>query len=197
METKKNDFAEFVISIPQNKLDYLLIIKIARMYKQHLFNNIEKEINICRRLYTKISPTQLDFRPKEGVRSILELLQYLGIIGSSMLSYWLKIDGTDFDTFFETKKIAAKAMRHEQFLTVMGEQIVLIKDLFNQMSEEDLFHKEVTYPWGGKAALGEGIIATSIKWLSAYKLQLFLFIKLAGDQKLTTADAWLLTELQS
>ena len=44
-----------------------------------------------------------------------------------------------------------------------------------------------------KASLGEGIIATSVKWLSAYKLQLFLFIKLTGDQTLTTADAWVLT----
>jgi hypothetical protein len=88
-------------------------------------------------------------------------------------------------------------MPHEQFLTVMDEQISTIKDLFNQISEEDLFYKEITYPWGGKASLGEGIIATSIKWLSAYKLQLFLFIKLSGDQKLTTADAWVLTELES
>ena len=167
------------------------------MYKQHLLNNIQKEINICRRLSTKIPPGQMDFRPKEGVRSILEILQYLGFIGSIMLSYWLKKDDTDFNTFFGTKTIAAKAMPHEQFLTVMDEQMITIKELFNQISEEDLFQKEITYPWGGKAPLGEGIIATSIKWLSAYKLQLFLFIKLSDDQKLTTADAWVLTELPS
>ena len=87
-------------------------------------------------------------------------------------------------------------MPHEQFLTVMDEQLVIIKDLFNQISEEDLSQKEITYPWSGaKAALGEGIIATSVKWLAAYKLQLFLFIKLCDDQKLSTADAWVLTEL--
>jgi len=167
------------------------------MYKQHLLNNIEKEINICRRLYTRIQPVQMDFRPKEGIRSILELLQYLGIIGSCMLSYWLKKEDADFNTFFGTKTIAAKAMPHEQFLIVMDGQMATIKGLFNQISEEDLLHKEITYPWGGKAPLGEGIIATSIKWLAAYKLQLFLFIKLSGEQKLTTADAWVLTELSS
>lgn len=87
-------------------------------------------------------------------------------------------------------------MPHEQFLTVMDEQLVIIKDLFNQISEEDLSQTEITYPWSGaKAALGEGIIATSVKWLAAYKLQLFLFIKLCDDQKLSTADAWVLTEL--
>jgi len=167
------------------------------MYKQHLLNNIEKEINICRRLYTRIPSSQMNFRPKEGVRSILELLQYLGFIGSAMLIYWLKKDDTDFRTFLGTKTIAAKAIPHDQFLTVMDNQMVTIKDLFNQISEEDLFHKEITYPWGGKAPMGEAIIATSIKWLSAYKLQLFLFIKLCGDQKLTTADAWVLTEMSS
>jgi hypothetical protein len=167
------------------------------MYKQHLLNNIEKEINVCRRLYTRIPPDQMSFRPKEGVRSTLELLQYLGCIGSVMLIYWLKKDETDFNTFFGTTTTAVKGMPHEQFLSVMNQQLADIKDLFNQISEEDLFHKEITYPWGGKAPLGEGIIATSIKWLSAYKLQLFLFIKLSNDQKLTTADAWLLTELSS
>ena len=167
------------------------------MYKQHLLNNIEKEINICRRLYTKIPPGQMNFRPKEGVRSILELLQYLGVVGSAMLSYWLKKDDIDFNTFFDTKVITSKAMPHEQFLTVMNEQMATIKDLFNQIGEEDLLNREIAYPWGGNAPMGEAIIATSIKWLSAYKLQLFLFIKLSDDQKLTTADAWVLTELSS
>ena len=88
-------------------------------------------------------------------------------------------------------------MPDEQFLSVMNEQMVTIKDLFNQISEEDLFYKEIAYPWGGKEPIGQGIIVTSIKWLSAYKLQLFLFIKLSDDQKLTTADAWVLTELSS
>lgn len=167
------------------------------MYKQHLLNNIEKEIKICRRLYTKIQPGQMDYRPKEGVRSILELLQYLSIIGSTMLSYWLKSDGTDFNTFFGANAATAKAMQPDQFLAAMDEQMATIKDLFDQISEEDLINREITYPWGGNEPLGQAIIATSIKWLSAYKLQLFLFIKLSGDQKLATADAWMLTELTS
>ena len=166
------------------------------MYKQHLLNNIEKEINICRRLHTKIPPDQINFRPKEGVRSTLEILQYLCIIGSAMLSYWLKKDDTDFGTFYTAQMTLSKSMTSEKFLSAMDEQMTLIKDLFSQISEEDLYNKEITYPWNGeKASLGEGIIATSIKWLAAYKLQLFLFIKLTGDQTLATADAWVLTEL--
>lgn len=165
------------------------------MYKQHLLNNIEKEINICRRLYTKIPPGQMDFRPKEGLRSILELLQYLSIIGSAMPYYWLKKEGTDFSVFFTEGDKAAKAMPHEQFLTAMEVQMAAINDLFNEISEDDLVNKEVHYPWGGKAPLGEAIIATSIKFLTAYKLQLLFLIKLCDEQKLGTADGWFLTDL--
>lgn len=167
------------------------------MYKQQLLNNIEKEVKICRRLYTKIQPQQLNYRPKEGIRSILELLQYLSIIGSMMPGYWLKKDDTDFNAYFSSISTTAKAMQPEQFLTAMDDQMEKIKELFDQVTEEDLLNREITYPWGGNEPLGQAIIATSIKWLSAYKLQLFLFIKLSGEEKLATADAWVLTDLAS
>ena len=86
-------------------------------------------------------------------------------------------------------------MPHERFPAAMDEQMATIRDLFDQISEDDLINKEVVYPWGGKAPMGEAIIATSIKFLTGYKLQLFLFIKLCDDQKLTTPDAWFLTDL--
>lgn len=166
------------------------------MYKQHLINSIEKEIHICRRLYTKIPTDQMNFRPKEGVRSTLELLQYLSIAGTLMPIYWLSEGEQDFTKFYVANTTASKSMPAEQFPCMMEKQLAKLKDLLNQLTEEDLIQKEITYPWtGGKAALGEGIIATSIKWLAAYKLQLFLFLKLSGDQPLATADAWALTEI--
>ncbi|MGQ0740087.1 MAG: hypothetical protein ACT4OJ_13640 [Bacteroidota bacterium] len=167
------------------------------MYKQHLLNNIEKEICICRRLYTKIPPGQMDFRPKEGLRSIVELLRYLSIVGSAMPAYWLKKDDTDFNTFFTSIDTASRTMKAERFPSAMNEQMAAIRDLFDQISEDDLQHKVVDYPWGGKAPMGEAIMATSIKFLTGYKLQLFSLIKLCDNQKLTTADAWFISDLSS
>lgn len=168
------------------------------MYKQHLLNNIEKELNIIRRLYTKLPTDQMNYSPGEGVRTTLELLQYLSIAGTIMPDYWLKEAGTDFGAFYGTKVAASKTMPHEQFLRMMDEQVIIARKLFEEVSEENLLHKEVTYPWNGvKAPLGEAIIATSVKWLAAYKLQLFLYIKLCSDKQLATADAWVLTELPS
>ena len=90
---------------------------------------------------------------------------------------------------------AIKQMPHEQFLAVMNDQIELTNKLFDQIDENDLLNKEVIYPWGGKAPFGEAIIDTSVKFLSGYKLQLFLLIRMCTDQKIGTPDAWFITEL--
>jgi hypothetical protein len=165
------------------------------MYKQHLLNAIVKEMKICKRLYTKIPTDKMDFKSKEELRSIHELLQYLCIIGTAPLDYWVNKSETPFNAFFAEVTAASKQIHHEQFLSIMDGQIEITNKLFDQINEDDLFNKEVIYPWGEKAPFGEAIISTCIKFLSAYKLQLFLHIKLCSDQKLGTADAWVLTAL--
>jgi len=164
------------------------------MFKQFLLNAIIKEMKICRRLYTKIPMENMNFKPKETTRSVLEILQYLSFIGTSMLKYWSQEDEADFGKFFKSLAIAAGSLSPDQFLTTMDEQIKTVKDLFAQISETDLYNKQVICPWG-VMALGEAIVETEIKWLAAYKLQLFLYIKLSTDQPLATPDAWVLTEL--
>ena len=165
------------------------------MYKHHLRNAIVDEMKICRRLYTKIPQDKMDFRPKDDMRSIHELLQYLCIVGTALPNFWLNEQEKDFFEEFNKRAAVSKQMPHEQFLSVMNEQIELIQKLFDQINEEDLLNKEVVYPWGGKAPFGEAIVATSIKFLSGYKLQLFLLIRMCTDQKIGTPDAWFITEL--
>jgi len=165
------------------------------MYKHHLRNAITDEMKICRRLYTKIPHDKMDFRPKSDMRSIHELLQYLCIVGTALPNYWLNEQGSDFFAEFNKKAAAFKQMPHEQFLAVMNDQIELTNKLFDQIDENDLLNKEVIYPWGGKAPFGEAITDTSVKFLSGYKLQLFLLIRMCTDQKIGTPDAWFITEL--
>ena len=66
------------------------------MYKEHLRSAIVDEMKICRRLYTKIPADRMDFRPKDNMRSIHELLQYLSIVGTALPIYWLNESGSDF-----------------------------------------------------------------------------------------------------
>ena len=167
------------------------------MYKDHLRNAIIDEMKICRRLYRKIPQDKMDFRPKSDMRSIHELLQYLCIVGTALPNYWLNEQGSDFFAGFNKKAATSKSMPHEQFLSVMNDQIELTHKLFDQIDEEDLLTKEVIYPWGGKVQFGEGIISTSIKFLSGYKLQLFLLIRMCTDLKIGTADAWFITDFDA
>jgi hypothetical protein len=166
------------------------------MYKQHLLNNIVDEMKICRRLYTKIPHDKMDFRPKGDMRSIHELLQYICVVGTALPDYWLNESENDFFAWFDKKAAVTKQIPHDQFLSVMNDQIDLLNKLFDRISEDDLINKEVKYPWGGQAPFGEALIATSVKFLTGYKLQLFLKIRMCTDQKLGTPDAWFITELE-
>ncbi len=165
------------------------------MYKEFLLNSIVKDMKICRRLYTRIPADKMDYRPKEGVRSTIELLRYLSWCGTGMIKFWYHGNGADFKTFIGEITSPTKTMEPGQFITAMDEQIETVKALFAEISDEDLYTRQVNYPSGATGPLGEVLLETSVKWLAAYKMQLFLYLKYSTDQALVTADVWAKTEL--
>ena len=165
------------------------------MNKDLLLKSLVKEMNICRRLYTRVPPDQFDFRPKEGMRSTLELLQYLSWCGSGMILFWSQKEETDFRVFFAPLIAKSKEMAAADFMEIMDKQIETGSSLISRITDEDLNKREVILPSGEKTFLGHGIIDTSVKWTTAYKLQLYLYLKLSTDQKLGTPDAWRLTDI--
>ncbi len=152
-------------------------------------------MKIIRRLATMVPPDKLEFKMKDGTRTIGELLHYLSYIGTGTISYWYRTDGTDFRTFFTQLKTITPAYNRDEFGSIMDEQINLVNTLFAKITDDDLHAKIVDYPWGATAPLGEAIIETNIKWLTGYKLQLFTLIKQVSDQKMGTPDAWRHTEV--
>ena len=165
------------------------------MFKQYLLNSIIKEMKICRRLATKIPAGKMNFKSKEDTRSIEELLHYLSYIGTGIIRSWYRTDGSDLKTFFAGLRAESVITTPEQFIAAMDQQIELVTKLFDSITEADLSSKMVAYPWGETAPLGEALIETTIKWMTAYKLQLFSLLKHSTDQKLGTPDAWRLTEV--
>jgi hypothetical protein len=167
------------------------------MYKDLLLKSIIKEMKIVRRLATKIPADQHDFRKKEGMRSTLELCQYLSGCGTGMIRYWYRTDGSDFRTFISSINAPAKELTIQDFPKAMDAQIELVTKLFENITDHDLLNKEVDLPWGEKVMLAEGIMETSIKWLTGYKMQLFLALKLSSGETLATPDLWRKTELET
>ncbi len=163
------------------------------MLKEILQNSIIKELKLIKRLSTKVPAGTEDFRPRENVRSMIELLQYLSTCGTGMLQFWQSGE-TEPRPFLMKLRELAPMVTLENAPAIFDAQIDLVNELFANITEHDLATKEVTHPAGSKGLLAEGIIETSIKWLTGYKMQLFLYLKEVSEEALSTPDLWRKTE---
>ncbi|MBS1515854.1 MAG: hypothetical protein JSS63_12525 [Bacteroidetes bacterium] len=161
--------------------------------KQNIFNVIEKEIGVLKALHSKITPEMLSFSPYEGMRTTEEILQYLTWVSSATLSFFLLEDKSKADDVFTNAYENSKSATYENFKQRMGAELIKMKELFEQFTEEDLLTREVLLPWQQPMILGQALMETIIKWLSGYKMQLFIYMKQNGI-KLDTGDCWIYTE---
>jgi hypothetical protein len=158
------------------------------MYKQHLLQNLQREIFLLKQLAPMIEERDLDFRPVEKMRSTLELMQYLTTIGASMLRLFVKNDLTP-EEWVKIREYR-KGVTRENFKERLDEQMQDILMYMDQVSEEDLNKKEVELPSKEKMILGTAIINAPIKWLAVYRMQLFMYLKMNGRQDISTKEAW-------
>ena len=150
---------------------------------------IEKEINLIIQLSKNIDENLLSYRPKESMRSTQELLTYLQNCAYGMLAYWTQSDKSMKD-FFTEMRANTPIIDLTNFEERMNLQKTNLQNAFATISKEDWQNKIVAYPWGEEAPLGEALIHTGLKWLAAYKYQLFMYIKIGSDNVLSTPDAW-------
>ncbi len=57
--------------------------------KDSLLKSSLNELSICQHLATKVDASQADWRPRENMRSNIELMQYLCYIGGTMTSHFI------------------------------------------------------------------------------------------------------------
>lgn len=166
------------------------------MYKSFIKNSLVKDLMIIRRLITKIPADRADFRPQENMRSTIELLRYLSNCGTGIIRFWYSDGSEDYRTFYMPLVQRVKDLDLQGAEKEMEAQIALVEELFEKITDEDLLTKEVQYPWGETGLMGEALINTCVKWLAAYKLQLFVNMKMSTGQQLATPDLWRKTELE-
>lgn len=152
--------------------------------KQQLIDSLVFECNVLKHLGSKVRPDLLDYRPREGMRSTLELLQYTSHLAKGSLR---GIILGNWDS--EKRQAEAKKVTLENFSQAMDAQIDEIRSILSEASDEDLQNKEIQFPWGGSTLVGIGIINSALKFLTAYKMQLFLYLKINGIP-LATPNLW-------
>jgi hypothetical protein len=159
-------------------------------YKQQIINVLIQEIRICQRLYRLLPAGMLDYKPQDGMRTTLELLRYITWCGSSPIEAYVTNDPSQRDTIYDRNYNYAETMQAADFHKHMDEQIGRIKTYLKNVTDDDLLTKEIELPWRVKSIFGEAILETSLKWLTGYKMQLFLYAKTNGV-KLDTGDCWI------
>lgn len=155
--------------------------------RQQLIDSLVKETEIIKHLYEKIPAGALDFRPTEKQRSTIELLRYLAVCGSAPLHVMLNdSDWKLWKPFTEH----IQEMKAEEFPAAMDRQVAQMIEMINSIPEADLMEKEVKHPTGEVMLLGLGLIRMPFSWLTAYRMQLFLYVKQSGGEALGTSNNW-------
>lgn len=154
--------------------------------KTHLLDSMLHECTVAQHLFTKLTAAGYDYRPSAKQRTTTELMQYLSIIGIAGTTCIVERDWKLFAPFSER----AKAMRPEEFIERMDRQKAELISLFKALPDERLASSEGLLPGGASQPLDVALMNGPVKWLTAYKLQLFLYAKAAGAEEITTVNAW-------
>lgn len=175
----------------QTPLDSFAAICSARpsgsaMTKTEFLQSVEREYFIIKQIHSALKSGDLQFRPSEDQRSTEELLRYLSWCGYESVRKTLS--GEEYVE--STHKQLAEEFPIEEFAGQIDEQLSLIKRAIERISDDDWQSQVSRYWWGQKGSLPAVLVETTLKWLTAYRMNLFLFAKAAGHLELDRKTCW-------
>jgi hypothetical protein len=147
---------------------------------------VDDEFRICNHLFSKLPEGSMTYRPTPGQRSTEELLRYLSYIGVASMDVMVSGSWESFSRYVGE----SKSWPIEEFPARMDRELEQIVEIFNALSEEDLRTRKAALPTGDHVPLGMALVKTTLEWLVAYRMQLFLYAKAAGASDLTTSNCW-------
>ena len=159
--------------------------------KKQLLDLMILECNICKKLFKKIPKTKMNYRPGKNMRNTIELLRYISFCGTECTRIFVldAMKTQNWDPYMAAAE-KSKSMKPAQFLKSMDAQIRDIKKLFAGISEKDFANRKVMLFSKKKMPLGEALMHTAVRFMSGYRMQLFLYAKASGNSKLGTKDCW-------
>jgi hypothetical protein len=154
--------------------------------REELIASLQNEVRILLHLAGKIDRTQLDYRPTPEQRSTIELLQYLSVMGPTVIPF---IQTGVFDgATWQAALAAARGTNFDQVLAAIEKQRSGYAELLHGWSEDE-FRGEIEM-LGRKASRGYIIVSLVLCPHAAYRTQLFLYLKACGRGELNTMNLW-------
>jgi hypothetical protein len=154
--------------------------------RNDILASIRHESDVCKHLFSKLPLESMEYRPTPGQRSTIELLRYLAVIGIAGTRSMIEKDWSIFGGYKE--RVAA--MTAEEFPAMMDLQMQEIEEYIGALSDEEFETGTMRPPTGGEIPIDLGLVNSVLKWLTAYKMQIFLYAKSNGRDDISTINVW-------
>src|SRR5580698_7575591 len=153
--------------------------------KEELIASLQNEVRILVHLAGKVDKSKLDYRPTTTQRTTLELLQYMAMMGPTLVAI---IKTADFATNWGPAAEAAKKMSYDEAVAAIQKQSDEYARLLSGWTEAE-FRAEVDM-FGRKSSRGALLVNMVLGGHAAYRTQLFCYLKSCGRDELSTMDLW-------
>lgn len=154
--------------------------------KEELIASLKDEVRILLHLAGKVDRSKLDYRPTPKQRSTLELLQYLSMMGPTLVGI-IKA-GKFYLAVWSPAEAASKAMNFDQAVAAIQKQSDEYASLLSGWTDAD-FRGEVDM-FGQKSTRGSLLVNMILSGCAAYRTQLFCYLKSSGRDELNTMNLW-------
>jgi hypothetical protein len=156
--------------------------------KPELIALLQKEVRLLLHLTSKIDPSMLDYRPTPKQRSTIELLRYLTTSGLALVHY-AKGQPMDADAIAEATQ-KANSRDFDATVAALSALSDQYAELLADLSDEDL-RGEIMWVDGTQISRGFFLVNYVFGQYTAYRLQLFLYLKACGREELNTMNLWI------
>ena len=154
--------------------------------REELVSSLQNEVRILLHLAGKVDRAQLDYRPSPGQRSTLELLQYLTVMGPGLVAF---IRAGVFDIArWQSLLSDASRLDFDESLAAIGNLTTRYPQIIAEFSDDDLRSEvQMFHRTGSRGSILVNIVLCHH---TAYRTQLFLYLKACGREELGTANLW-------
>ena len=154
--------------------------------KNDILDSLLRECEISKHLATKIPGGDVTFRPCASQRSMLELMRYQSFCGLG--GTYAMFDG-NWDRYRALAE-SSHTMEASGFGAAIDVQADGLRKFYSELTDEAFAKQSAKTPMGEELPLGRALLELPVKWMTAYRMQMYLYCKQAGNDEIWTADCW-------
>ena len=154
--------------------------------RSELIAAFQNEARILSHLLGKIDPRTLDYRPGPKQRSMSELVNYLSMMGPALVR--VALAGAFERPVWNAAEQQAAGQTFDQAVDAIAAHAATYEGLLGAV-DEARFRDEIEV-LNIKAPRGAILVSLALCHCAAYRTQLFLYLKAAGREELSTSNLW-------